>query len=183
MGSQSADRTLEERLQLHQTAQFAGLPHPQTIFAAVYLFQSDYVRLPEKRCCSPKALITTGTELGGLSTGVIRGGTSVAWDELNSLWYSDIRIVGAETRTPFVKFAVARYQPHSVEEAELSEVVDVEFNQVMSDRKSSFSRVTFSDGLTGINISVAGPTLGGLSLNAKESWQTWTAIGAPVELH
>jgi hypothetical protein len=63
-----------------------------------------------------------------------RGGRRVCFDSQRKLWYCDIEIDPGETYFPFVRLALARYQPHSVSNAHLSRVVMSDFIQLAPDR-------------------------------------------------
>ncbi|WP_309672735.1 hypothetical protein [Gemmatimonas sp.] len=58
----------------------------------------------------------------------------VAWDADRKLWYCDIEIRHGESYFPFVRLALARYQPTSVDGAWLSTVVLCEFSALAPDR-------------------------------------------------
>ena len=67
-------------------------------------------------------------------------GYPVAFDEARQLWYADIT-VDAETPTycPFVRLALARYQPHAIPGAKLSRVVLADFAQLVPGRAAVVS--------------------------------------------
>jgi hypothetical protein len=58
----------------------------------------------------------------------------VYYDRQRKLWYCDIEIEPGSTYFPFVRLALARYQPHSVPNAHLSRVVMPDFVQLAPDR-------------------------------------------------
>ncbi|MFN2184785.1 MAG: hypothetical protein ACK2UU_12370 [Anaerolineae bacterium] len=58
----------------------------------------------------------------------------VHYDCHRKLWYCDIEIDPGETYFPFVRLALARYQPRSVPNAHLSRVVMTDFVQLAPDR-------------------------------------------------
>lgn len=58
----------------------------------------------------------------------------VGWDEDRRLWYCDIEISPQGSYYPFVRLALARYQPLSVPGAHLSEVVLADFMTLAADR-------------------------------------------------
>lgn len=58
----------------------------------------------------------------------------VAWDAERKLWYCDIEIRHGASYFPFVRLALARYQPTSVDGAWLSTVVMCEFAALAPDR-------------------------------------------------
>lgn len=61
-------------------------------------------------------------------------GHKVGYDEKRRLWYCDMEIDAGSSYWPFVRLALARYQPKSVTNAHLSRVVLAEFAQLAPDR-------------------------------------------------
>jgi hypothetical protein len=81
-------------------------------------------------------------------------GHKVAYDEERALWYCDIEIDPHDAYFPFVRLALARFQPCSVASAHLSKVVTADFIQLAPDRTIS---VTFKkDKISEMNIAVSG---------------------------
>ena len=117
----------------------------------------------------------TGTELsleglpGLLFTAV---GHAVAFDPVRQLWFCDIEIDAGPSYFPFVRMALARFQPNSVKDAHLSKTVLADYVQLAPER--TVTLVTNPDDPDRLNISVAGrtflgttgpipaPTLGGV---------------------
>jgi len=66
-------------------------------------------------------------------------GHSVAYDELRQLWYCDIDMDPGGAYFPFVRLALARYQPESVDDAHLSRVILADFIQLMPGRSASIT--------------------------------------------
>jgi hypothetical protein len=62
-------------------------------------------------------------------------GYPVAFDEASQLWYTDLTI-NTETLTyaPFIRLALARYQPHAIPDAKMSRVVLADFAQLTPTR-------------------------------------------------
>jgi hypothetical protein len=58
----------------------------------------------------------------------------VFYDEDRQLWYSDIEINWGSAYYPFIRLALARYQPVSVNGAHLSHIVLADFMQLVPDR-------------------------------------------------
>ncbi len=58
----------------------------------------------------------------------------VAYDQARGLWYCDIVIRPGMAYFPFVRLALARYQPHAVRGCELSSVALASFQQLSADR-------------------------------------------------
>jgi hypothetical protein len=62
-------------------------------------------------------------------------GFPVRYDSTRQLWYCDITLnVDQSSYTPFVRLALARYQPHALVDAKLSRVVLADFAQLTPDR-------------------------------------------------
>lgn len=91
------------------------------------------------------------------SVRVIVAAHDVYYDNQRKLWYSDIEINPGQTYFPFVRLALARYQPHSVHNAHLSRVVMSDFIQLAPERRAelqlskSHAKVTVK-GFSGRNI-------------------------------
>jgi hypothetical protein len=66
-------------------------------------------------------------------------GHAVAFDPERKLWYCDIELDPGDAYFPFIRLALARYQPDSVPDAHLSRVVLAEFAQLMPDRSASIT--------------------------------------------
>ncbi|HYG47007.1 MAG TPA: hypothetical protein VD846_03605 [Allosphingosinicella sp.] len=59
---------------------------------------------------------------------------AVGYDPVRGLWYADIVVRPGGAYFPFVRLALARYQPHSVVGCELSSAVMASFQQLSPDR-------------------------------------------------
>jgi hypothetical protein len=66
-------------------------------------------------------------------------GHTVAFDPDRKLWYCDIVFSNPDAYGPFVRLALARYQPSSITGVELSHVVLADFAQLAPDRSASLS--------------------------------------------
>ena len=67
-------------------------------------------------------------------------GHRVQWDDARKLWYCDIELdAGWRTYMPFVRLALARYQPHAIGGMKLSRVTLAEFAQVLPRRAVTWS--------------------------------------------
>lgn len=64
----------------------------------------------------------------------------VFFDELRQLWYCDIELDHGDSYWPFIRLALARYQPTSTEGAYLSEIVLADFMQLTVDRWATVRR-------------------------------------------
>jgi hypothetical protein len=66
-------------------------------------------------------------------------GHTVGYDADRRLWYSDIEFANPGAYMPFVRLALARYQPSSIAGVELSHVVLADFAQLAPDRSASLT--------------------------------------------
>lgn len=66
-------------------------------------------------------------------------GYEPGFDAERNLWYADLRIDLGDAYWPFVRLALARYQPMSVPDAHLSRVVQTDFIQVPPTREAEIS--------------------------------------------
>lgn len=118
----------------------------------------------------------------------------VGYDEERQLWYADITVTPTAAYTPFIRLALARYQPISITNVELSTIVLAQFAQLSPDRTltivstgSTELTVTVAGGLTYVPISgyarpaqvealvqTANPALSGDL--------AWTTVGPPTLL-
>ncbi|BCY08687.1 hypothetical protein [Actinoplanes sp. L3-i22] len=78
----------------------------------------------------------------GVAVPVDVAGHQVTFDKTRDLWYADIRItdhddVELAAYLPFVRLALARYQPNSVPGCHLSSIVTADFIQLVSGRTAS----------------------------------------------
>ncbi len=64
----------------------------------------------------------------------------VHWDPDRGLWYCDIEINPGNSYTPFVRMALARYQPVSLADAHLSDITLADFMMLNPDRWLSVSK-------------------------------------------
>jgi hypothetical protein len=66
-------------------------------------------------------------------------GHTVSFDQDRGLWFCDIEMANFSSYAPFVRLALARYQPHSIEGVELSRVVLADYAQLTPDRSAVVS--------------------------------------------
>jgi hypothetical protein len=66
-------------------------------------------------------------------------GYEVAFDASRKLWYCDIELDNSTGYAPFVRLALARYQPHSITGVELSPMQLADFVQIAPDRSAVLS--------------------------------------------
>lgn len=77
----------------------------------------------------------------------------VGYDAGRGLWYSDVTVAPTDTYQPFVRLALARYQPISVVGVELSTVVLAQFAQLAPDRALT---VVFGANPAAVTVTVSG---------------------------
>ncbi|WP_063563837.1 hypothetical protein [Paenibacillus sp. O199] len=125
--------------------------------------------------CSPVEL----QELPGTIVEV--AGHDVKYEDARKLWCCDLDIDSGDAYYPFIRLALARYQPMSVAGAHLSRVVLMDFIQLPPNRLFSIQKDP--DNLQKLNVSLTGPgylsgtsgALGGevevqLEIKKDESW-------------
>lgn len=96
----------------------------------------------------------------GTTYGVRALGYKPQYNEERQLWYVDVAINPAHTLWSFVRLAVARYQPHSVDGCHLSAPVRCNFVQLPPERTTSVSRTDGSH----VRVVVSGP------VGTREPW-------------
>lgn len=126
-------------------------------------------------------------------------GHQVGFDQDRELWYCDIEIDAGNAYWPFVRLALARYQPSSIADAHLSRVILADFMQLAPDRSVSVVdvisvgrgakprvRVTVSGFSYEKTLAKAGPGTARATLEQRDpDVQTdmgWTPVGNPVPL-
>ncbi len=85
----------------------------------------------------------TFAEADGIYAAV--AGHEVHFDEERGLWYSDIVVDLGQSYFPFIRLALARYQPESIADAHLSRIVLADFIQPAPDRTAAVMRQTASE--------------------------------------
>lgn len=63
------------------------------------------------------------------------------YDPTRGLWYCDLQLDAGLSYFPFVKLALARYQPNSIPGQHLSKVVFPDFAQLVAERTAAFTRI------------------------------------------
>jgi hypothetical protein len=99
----------------------------------------------------------------------------VFYDEERRLWYADIEVEAGQAYYPFIRLALARYQPISVTNAHLSDVVLADFMQLVPDR---WLNVTQTGDPRTRRVTVSGPrfTDSSSSLEARKAPSTTVKI-------
>jgi hypothetical protein len=100
----------------------------------------------------------------------------VGYDHDRQLWYCDILVDPGPAYTPFIRLALARYHPNSVEGTHLSPVVLADFAQLSPDRYVSVSPV--QDNPNARRVTVSGYGHSGSSLQAELDF---VHFPAPIE--
>lgn len=85
---------------------------------------------------------------------------AVAYDAARQLWYCDIVIRPGDAYFPFVRLALARYQPHAVSGCTLSSVAMAAFQQLSPDRVATVNPVAGQGVLRQISVYGRTPTHG-----------------------
>lgn len=81
-------------------------------------------------------------------------GHQVEYDEQRQLWFCDLELDSGQAYFPFIRLALARFQPDSVPGAHLSQVVVANFAQILPERNLV---VTFNpSNLSEINVNLSG---------------------------
>jgi hypothetical protein len=76
--------------------------------------------------------------IDGMAGVVDVAGHSVGYDAERKLWYCDLSVsADSDVYAPFVRLALARYQPHALADAKLSRIVLAEFVQLTPDRAAT----------------------------------------------
>jgi hypothetical protein len=86
-------------------------------------------------------------------------GHTVAYDAARKLWYCDIEMDPGGAYFPFVRLALARYQPESVDDAHLSRVILADFIQLMPGRSASITVDPIEN--TNLHLAIDGLTYNG----------------------
>ena len=103
--------------------------------------------------------LSLGAQPEGSGEQVAVVGYPVAYDKDRGLWYADIALQPGNAYFPFVRLALARYQPYSVPDAHLSPVVLADFVQLAPDRQATITTVAGKGGKQ-LRVSVTGVSYG-----------------------
>jgi hypothetical protein len=165
--------------------------------------------LPAKypRLASFPAAVATGTGTPPLTLDELESnvdvpvnvaGHAVTFDGERDLFACDVEINAGGAYAPFIRLALARYQPSSIRDAHLSRVVLADFVQLAPDRSAT---VVFDEqDRTAMTVTLAGPshqrteatkgqTFPGVAVVIVEQKQTgvngllaWVPVGSPVDM-
>ena len=104
------------------------------------IWQSDSLDdVPEYGDFSAATSTATALTLEETPLQVDVAGHEVTFDETRGLWYCDVIFGAMDAYEPFVRLALARYQPSSIAGVELSHVVLADFAQLTPDRSASLT--------------------------------------------
>lgn len=82
-------------------------------------------------------------------------------DTVTGRWYVDVQLAPRDTYCPFVRLALARYQPHALPELRLSEIVPTEFVRLLPERSLTVTpALKDQEGYLSFSVVLAGATLG-----------------------
>ncbi len=96
------------------------------------------------------------------------------YDKERGLWYCDVEIDAGQAYMPFIRLALVRYQPHSLPDAHLSQVVLADLAQLTPERTAT---ITYNPkNPTNIDIAVAG-----LSYSASSAGKGPSLVEATIE--
>jgi hypothetical protein len=102
-------------------------------------------------------------------------GFEVHWDGHRGRWYCDLDLNTAGAWYPFIRLALARYQPHSLEDVALSPVVLADFVQTAPDRVVTLVRNSGGAGIHHVSVT-------GVTYSAQRALDnTFTAATSRVE--
>jgi hypothetical protein len=132
----------------------------------------------------PRAIATrTGLRLDERNLAVSVAAHAVQADTARQLWFCDIELAQGHAHWPFVRLALARYQPNALPGAELSPVVLADFAQLAPDRTAS---VTYGSDARTVRVGVTGSgyalSADGPSVDSVEVTVERRVAGVPGEL-
>jgi len=132
-----------------------GLASSVTRWGVDPVFRSTELPDPTPRLTDFPLVVeaAAGLTLPGVAEVVGVAGHEVSFDSVRKLWYCDIQ-VEATSYFPFMRLALARFQPHSVTGVHLSPVVVTDFVQLTPDRTVS----TAPAGIGRVKVTVTGPS-------------------------
>ncbi|MDQ1651685.1 MAG: hypothetical protein QOI35_885 [Cryptosporangiaceae bacterium] len=106
----------------------------------------------------PRATLTrAGVHLAERDSIVSVAGHPVQADPDRKLWFCDVELTPGQAHQPFVRLALARFQPNSLVGAEISHVVLADFAQLAPDRTAS---VIYGSDPNAVNLGVTGSSYG-----------------------
>ncbi len=126
----------------------------------VYESQPLPRRYPRLVSFPDAAATRTGVSLAELRSSPVDlvnvAGHTVGYAADRDLWYCDLTVDPSLAYTPFIRLALARYQPHSISHAHLSSVVLADFIQLAPDRSATVVFDQFDEEV--MVVTLTGPT-------------------------
>jgi hypothetical protein len=144
------ERNVEREKYKHYITQWGNDP----IWASAFVSS-----MPDVDDFPKKVTISDGSDLSLEETGEIRvkvAGHEVAYDGVRKLWYCDIEVNTGGSYYPFIRMALARYQPDSIDNAHLSKIVLADYAQISPDRSIVITYDPYNPDV--LNVAVAGIT-------------------------
>ncbi|MGI8858788.1 MAG: hypothetical protein ACR2HO_01325 [Rubrobacteraceae bacterium] len=118
------------------------------------VWQSPGLPLPRPPSFKNSVDTATHVRLSELpNTPVTVVGFNVEWDGDRKLWYSDLDLDTADAYYPFIRLALARFQPNSLQDLRLSPVVLADFVQTAPNRAVTVTRDAGAPGVYGVAVS------------------------------
>ncbi|HYG58984.1 MAG TPA: hypothetical protein VD902_13070, partial [Symbiobacteriaceae bacterium] len=108
----------------------------------------------------------TLAEVPGATVAV--AGHQVGYDDKRQLWYCDMEVDAGSSYWPFVRLALARYQPMSVAHAHLSRIVLADFAQLAPERVASLIFDPDRPDLVAVNVCGPGYRQSGVGRGASQ---------------
>ena len=124
------------------------------------IWQSNPLRpLDAANFVGTEAEICKSIRIAESSLRVDVAGFEAAYDCERKCWYADVHIANLANYFPFIRLALARFQPHSMEGAHLSTIVRTDFIQLTNDRTATiaFPTPVDADGWQSAQVTVSGP--------------------------
>jgi hypothetical protein len=138
IGPASALATMYSKADLHR------MLHPYvTKWGDDPVWASRHTEQPATPGAFPRRVSTAGPlSIGELPSAarVMVAGHEVHYDTERRLWFCDLELDLGHAYFPFVRLALARYQPMSLDGAHLSRVIQTDFIQVVPDRTAVIER-------------------------------------------
>jgi hypothetical protein len=75
------------------------------------------------------------------------------FDPVRKLWYCDLQLDAGTSYFPFVRLALARYQPYSIDGHHLSRIVFPDFVQLVTERTAGYTKI----GTSAVSVTLRGP--------------------------
>lgn len=106
-------------------------------------------------------------------------GHRVQWDDARQLWFADLDLDIGASYLPFVRLALARYQPHSLAGTKISRTVLAEFAQLLPRRRA----VVTATGSDAFQVTLHGPVpaYGPMRLQNDSAYENISFVPRPGE--